>query len=120
MHGLLNENDYYFAPIQPELEDDDTPSTQYLYGPRKFLSASTTELVFVDDGGYIENLDDPYDPKAKPVNRIATLNLTNETFSFVNVNATFSAALSPITGSFKPNPYPGGMIIPGPGPNPKP
>ncbi len=118
VHGLLNENDYYFAPIQPELEDDDTPSTQYLYGPRKFLSASTTELVFVDDGGYIENLDDPYDPKTMPVNRIATLNLTNETFSFVNVNATFSAALSPITASFKPDPYSGGMIIPGPGPKP--
>lgn len=110
---------YYFIPVQPELEDGNKPNQEFLYGPRKFLSASSTELVFVDDGGYIQDPSDPGTaPSTLPVNRIATLNLGTEDFSFVNVNATFSAALSPITGSFKPNPYSGGMIIPGPGPKP--
>ena len=117
VYGLLDGSKYYFAPIQPELEDDNTPSIQYLYGPRKFLSASATKLVFVDDGGYIEDpVSQGAEPKTLPVNRIATLNLSTETFTFVNVNATFSAKYYPMTNSFTTKPYSGGIVNPDPQP----
>ena len=56
------------------------------------------------------------EPKTLPVNRIVTLNLSTETFTFVNVNATFSAKYSPMTNSFTTNPYSGGIINPDPQP----
>ena len=109
-------NYYYYIPVQPSLESNE-PSTQYLYGPRKFLSASATELVFIDDGGYIKDpVSQGAEPKTLPVNRIVTLNLSTETFTFVNVNATFSAKYSPMTNSFTTNPYSGGIINPDPQP----
>ena len=109
-------NYYKSVPAQPPLESGN-PNSQYLYGPRKFLSASSTELVFIDDGGYIQDPPSPdAEPVSLPVNRIVTLDLSTEEFSFVNVNATFSASYSPVTRSFTTNPYSGGLIIPDPGP----
>lgn len=92
---------YFYAPVQPPVDiygDPPSASTEYFYGPRKFLSASSTELVFIDDGGYVE--EGLYGDSVCPVNRIVTLNLSTEALSFVNVNATFSAAYSSFSKQF--------------------
>ena len=94
--------------MQPPLEVKDN----YFYGARKFIAVAPDVLIVADDGGYLDMLledSDSADPddlgKPKEVlecmnmNRIVTVDLSNETITVqdvpVSFDATFAAMESP-------------------------
>lgn len=92
--------------VQPPLVAG-AANPNYFYGPRKILAIDeeNNKLLIADDGGFVryDGLDDKFMPvmSTLPVNRIVTVDLTNEAISdVIDVGVTFSAQYDEMSHNF--------------------
>ena len=86
--------------MQPPIEDAD----KYFYGPKRFVAKKPDQLVIADEGVYCDIIFDDDNKRtvndSRNINRVVTVDLTNESMSAVDVNVGFTSTLQASSGAF--------------------